>query len=587
MTLAEVHVAEAQQGNRLLVGVVVLAGLILTALVIGVTLLWDADVGPKGEPSERWVRLRLAGPLLDGPQEDAFHFDPEQAPLTLPQITGALHAAAEDPAISGLLLHLDRPQVGLAQAQELRAALTALIDAGKECVVWSKTYENLSWYLASPCTEVTMHPGGVPFVVGLSMQTTYFAGTLEKLGLTPDYLRVGEYKSAVESYTQAGPSPEAEEMYTALLESLQDTMVADLAATGRWSEAEVLALLDDPPVTPGAALDRGLLDALTYSDELNARFEDVDTVSLRAYLGEVLKTWKGRPAVAIVHVEGTIIDGRSAGGGFGGSSAGDRTIVERLRELEDDEDVAAVVLRVDSPGGSALASDVIWRAVEELKRHKPVVASMGGMAASGGYYVAMAADRIVADPATLTGSIGVYGGKVALAGLFEKVGLTTWSVSGAPLAGVNSSVDPFTDVERAKLQERMDAFYVTFVDKAAKGRAMSFDELDAVARGRVWTGAMAVERGLVDELGGIEHAVAVAGELAGLEDPGRMFVPKPLDLLEWLEVVTQPTDAQARAAAEVLLGEDTAELLGHARALQRALDQDGFLAALPLHVTIR
>jgi len=577
----------AEQGNRLLIGVVALAGLILTALVLGVTLLWDDEAIVTGEESKRWMRLRLAGAVLDGPEEDAFHFDPEQAPLTLPEISGALHAAAADPSVTGLLLHLDRPSLGLAQTQELRAGLTALTAAGKECVVWSKTYENVSWYLASPCTEITMHPGGVPFVVGLSMSTTYFAGTLDKLGLTADYLRVGEYKSAVESYTRDAPSDEAQEMYTALLDSLQGTFVDDLAATGRWTSEEVLALLEDPPVTPEAAVERGLIDALTYSDELNERFEDVDTVPLRAYLDEVRADWKRSPSVAIVHVGGTIIDGRSQGGGFGGTSAGDRTVVERLRDLEDDDDIAAVVIRVDSPGGSALASDVIWRAVGELKAVKPVVASMGGMAASGGYYVAMATDHIVADPSTLTGSIGVFGGKVALSGLFEKVGLTTWSVQGAPLAGINSSVEPFSERERAKLQERMDNFYASFVQKAAEGRGMSFDALDAVARGRVWTGAMAVEHGLVDELGGIEDAVRVAGQLAGVDDPGRRFVPAPLDLFEWLELMTEPSDAQARATLQAVLGERGSDLLAHSRALQTALEQDGFVAALPLHVAIR
>jgi len=619
----------ANTGTRLLLWIAGIGLFIAALTAIAVALLTEPGALPAVGAEGRWLELRLSGALADGPEEGRYSLDPENAPLYVTDIASTIREAADDPSIQGLYLLLRSPSLGLAGAQEIRGALADFTAAGKPCVAWSKTYENATWYLATACPEIHLHPEGVPAVLGLQLETTYYAGALEKLGIRAEYVRAGAYKSAVESYLQAGPSEEAREMYEALIESLYAHFIGDaargwaapaeaalaaaegdlealralglagtrqaplaLAEAGRgwvsrWSEEQARGLIDDPPVTARSALARGLVDALSFRDELEARIdESAERERLRSYMADRRGGFgRSGPQVAVVHLQGSIIDGRS-GGGFTGASIGDRTGVGYLDELREDDDVAAVVLRVDSPGGSALASDVIWRAVRRTAEVKPVVASMAGYAASGGYYVAMAPDHIVAAPSTLTGSIGVYGGKLALGGLFEKLGVSTWRVQRGAMAGLFSSTSPLTSAERAKLQERVDDFYRAFVTKAAQSRGVDVESMDAVAQGRVWTGAQAARRGLVDELGGLDLAIERAAERAGLAPGyGLTVLPRESTFIEaMLEAVEPPEErAEAAAALEAALGEELAAALARARQLE-ALFEGGGLAAAPLHL---
>ena len=388
------------------------------------------------------------------------------------------------------------------------------------------------------------------------------------------------------------------EMYNALLDSLFGGFIQTSAA-GRGSSPEsVSALIMDPPVTAQSALDRGLVDAMTYKDDFfESEGDPEDLRKFNPYVNNMRSDWaKGNKRVAVVHLQGNIIDGESTSGGFGSSMAiGDASVVPILNELAEDDNVIAVVLRIDSPGGSALSSDVMWHAIEELDQKKPVIASMGGYAASGGYYLAMGTRHIVAQPGTLTGSIGVFGGKFALGGLFEKVGVSTWTSKRGDLAGLYNVTEPFTESERAKIRIRIEAFYDSFVSKAADSRGMSWEELDAVAGGRVWTGEQGLEVGLVDELGGLERAIEVAIEEAGISDDeviGRVLLPKQLTLLEVLlegmagQQMQLSMEARDQAALEQLLGPQVTQALGWSQTLGQITQNGGLVAMHPVILNV-
>jgi protease-4 len=570
---------------------ITLFGMLLACASGGAVLLLLLDEGPSLSLSSNdgWLRVLLRGNIPDGPTESAIYFDESRIPLTVGDYVAALQVAASDESVPGVFLDLDDPHLGLAAASEIRRALLTLRDAGKPCHAWSKTYSNATWYLATACEKIVMHPEGVPFVVGLQVATEHYAGLLEKVGVEADYVKVGTYKSAPEAYELTGPSESSKLMLESLLDSLHDNLIAEVAESREMETSAVQALIDDPPVTGPTALARGLVDEL-YSRQawIEIHYDD-DLQGMRRYVRKMRRDWKSSgDTIAVLHLQGTIVDGSSESGAFGGQSVGDRSIVRHLERLRDDDDIKAVVLRINSPGGSALASDVMWEAIRRLDLEKPVVASMGAMAASGGYYVAMPARVIYANPATLTGSIGVFGGKFAVQGLYEKLGISTWSAQRGPLAGIYSSPGPFTDLERAKILERIEAFYRTFVTKAAEGRNMTFEELDSVAQGRVWTGTQALEVGLVDHIGGLEDAIAAAADLAGLEADsyGRLVLPKEKS---FVEVLFESPNDEERAHATLLvglLGEKTVQALLQARQLDRILRREGVVAALPYRLEV-
>ncbi|MCK6521710.1 signal peptide peptidase SppA [Myxococcota bacterium] len=586
----------ARKSTRLLMWLAAL-GVLLALLVIGgVTLfMWEGGPSSIASTPSGWLKLELQGELLDGPRAGGLTFDPEDTPLSVSELAAVVRRAQDDPEITGVFVDLDAPELSMATAQELRGALVSLTASGKPCVAWSKTYENLSYYLASACGEVHLHPEGVPLVLGLNVTTTYLADTLNKLGVKADYERVGAYKSAVETFEELAPSPASVEMYNSMIDDLYAALTEDIAAGRGRSVEEIRALIDDPPITATDAKDRGLVDQLTYRDELVDRLkEDGDGTTAKAYAKGLRADWRGAEhTIAVLHLSGNVVDGDSGGGGLGGGGGniGDRTVVKALDELAEDDDIAAVVLRIDSPGGSALASDVIWRAVRQLDEKKPVVASMGSTAASGGYYIAMAAREIVAQPGTITGSIGVFAGKFALTELYKKVGLTTWTTRRGALAGLLRSPDAFTDAERAKLRQRIEAFYTTFITKAAEGRGKTPEEIDAVAQGRVWTGRQAHGVGLVDQLGGVDLAVAQAASLAGLPadaEIGRSLLPKPQlfweALSESLENASAPT---VQVSLPDAFGPELSLAVEQAFALEQMSSRGGLLALDPVIVTVR
>jgi protease-4 len=435
-----------------------------------------------------------------------------------------LDSAATDRHVKGMLLDLSGPPLSWAQLEELRDAVAKVRAEGKPVVAYlSGSPSNGAYYLASACDKVYLHPAGSLDLIGLSLESQFFAGALDLVGVKAQYAKRADYKSSPEQWTNTEPSDPAREQMNALADDLFDALTAGIAE-GRGMESDaVVGLIDEGPFTAAEALEKGLVDELYYPDELEDKLEGVfpKGFELDDLYGAFPETsgWEHRKQVAIVYVDGPIVGGESQSPGLlSGGNTGSSTVVRQLRQAAEDSPVKAVVLRVDSPGGSAFASDEIWRAVEQLQEEgKPVVVSMGGVAASGGYYVAAGADAIFAEPTTITGSIGVYGGKFSLGELYEKVGVG-YEIYGrgrkASMYSMSREMDP---VEYEALDRMIEDTYDQFKERVATGRGLELDEVEEVARGRVWSGARAKEVGLVDELGGLQAAITYAKVEAGLD----------------------------------------------------------------------
>jgi protease-4 len=571
--------------TRLILWIAGLGVLVMTTTLVALLVLISDRPSIEGE--DNMLKLRLQGAIADGPTEGSMYMSATEIPLRVPDLALLLHTAAQDERVNGLFLHLENPQLSFAGAQEIRNGLVALEAAGKPCTTWSKSYDNLSWYMASACSRLTLHPEGAPQVLGLQVQTEHYAAAFEKIGVQAQIERIGQFKSAPEAYGRTSPSDPSKLQMNALLDSLHGQLVRD-TATGRKTNVEAIeALLADPPMDSQSAVTRGLIDESIYLDDLEESLGG-EFERARPYFSSIQKQWdRPRKAVAIVHVQGTIIDGRSQSPFGGGAMAGDNSLVSQIHKLEDDDSIVAIVLRVNSPGGSAIASDSIWQAVKRAGQVKPVVVSMGSYAASGGYYVSMPAAHIVAQPATLTGSIGIFGGKFSMGGLFEKAGITHWNASRTPYAGLNDITRPYTDSERAKIQARLQTFYSSFVNKAAEGRNMTPEALHERAQGRVWTGEQALEQGLVDSLGGLEDAITKAIELSNDIGPiGRQVFPRDNTL--W-DLIWSPPDLDPDTLSALLgqtIPQSLVGSLGEALVLGRILEAEGAAALLPERILV-
>ncbi len=498
-------------------------------------------------------------------------------PMALRDAVAALHRGAEDPRVAGLIARVQLPPAPIGAVQELREAIAAF-SAVKPSVAWAETYPGtLSYYLATAFREIWMQPSGEAGLIGFASNAMFLRDALDKVGIEAQFVARGEYKSAADLFTEDGYTDANREAVTRMLESLQD-QVWQAVAQSRQIDAGVLdELADKAPLLRDEALSSGLIDRIGFRDEAYARIaelagvegvspESIDTADklprmhLARYAGTArprlappvpsIPGRRGKPTIAVVSVEGPIVNGRGGPQGLplGPSSAGGDTIASALREVAADEEVSAIVLRVDSPGGSVTASETIWREVQRARdRGKPVVASMGSIAASGGYYVSMGADAIVANPGTITGSIGVITGKLVVRDLKDRLGVGSETLRTNANADAWSIDAPFTDEQRARREAEADMFYTDFVERVARGRNLRTEDVDAVARGRVWTGADALERGLIDELGGFRTAVRRAKVLAGLdEDTEVRLVGYPgsslLDLL-WPRGSSRPVAA--------------------------------------------
>ncbi|MBI5340784.1 MAG: signal peptide peptidase SppA [Mycolicibacterium rufum] len=470
-------------------------------------------------------------------------------PLLLRETIAAIHRAAEDPRVAGLIARIQLDAAPPGPLQELRAAIAAFTER-KPSLAWAETYPGtLSYYLASAFGEVWMQPSGTVGLVGFATSALFLRDALDKLGVEAQFTARGEYKSAANLFTQDGYTEAHREADTALVNSLRAQVWEAVAAARKIDPAAIDGLADRAPLLREDAVTAGLIDRIGFRDEAYARIADMtgaagdgdadgDDAPPRLFLSRYARTSrpsmptptlpgrKGKQTIAVVTLAGPIVSGRGRPvSPFGGASAGGDTIAAALRQAGADDDVAAVVLRVDSPGGSVTGSETIWREVVRLReRGTPVVASMGAVAASGGYYVSMAADAIVANPATITGSIGVVTGKLVARDLKDRLGVGSGTVRTNANADAWSVNAPFTEEQQAHVEAEADLFYTDFVHRVADGRRMSAEAVDQVARGRVWTGADALERGLVDELGGLRTAIARAKALAGIDEDTKVHI---------------------------------------------------------------
>lgn len=473
-----------------------------------------------------------------GPRVAAFHLDesyPYREPTgffaqrseTYLHLLGRLDEAARDDALTGVVFEIDRAPFSFAQIEEIRGRIAAMRAAGKKVVIYLDRYpDNRTYYLACAADEILLHPAGDLELIGLSAEMQYFRGTLDILGIEPQVAKRAEYKSAPEGLMRTESSGPAREQMNALLDDLSAHLQAAIAADRGWEAEHVRQLVDEGPYTADEALEKRLVDGLVYPDEIPEQLDRLftDRHVVEDDYGNNRDTigWLPRREIAVITIDGGIVSGESSGPGFfgGGYTAGADTIVRQLEAARNEKIIKAVVLRVDSPGGSSFASDEIWRAVERVKEaNKPVIVSMGSVAASGGYYVAAGADSIFASPSTITGSIGVYAGpKLSLQGLYDKVGIGSEIYTRGRNAAMWSMSKPMDDHEFDALDRMVAHTYAQFKDRVGEGRGLQPDQVENVARGRVWSGEDAQDGGLVDQLGGFHDAVAAARQQAGIPE---------------------------------------------------------------------
>ncbi|MGI9457860.1 MAG: signal peptide peptidase SppA [Aeoliella sp.] len=509
--------------------------------------------------------------------------------LDLRSTIGRLEKAAEDDTIDGLVLQIRNPTIGRGKVHELRAAITRFRTGGKKVYAQLEMAMPGDYLIASACDEIVMPESGMVLLPGLRMEAMFYKGLLDKVGIRADFIHMGDAKGAAEPMTRRKFSKPVRENLSAMVDDLYEQMVETVAFDRPITRAQATAAIDEGLMTAKRAKELGLVDRLAYATDLrnslgetydadklvyveNYGKKEVDTdFSGPAGLLKLLKLMSGGSSssrssgkkIAVVYAVGPITTGKSSQGLFGGASLGSTTIVKALREAADDDDVSAIVLRINSPGGSAIASDLMWSQIEAID--KPIVASMGDVAASGGYYIAMGADKIIAEPTTITGSIGVVGGKMAMQGLYDKLGITIDTISRGKNSGLFSGTKKFSPNEREAMVAMMEDTYDQFTSKAAAGRKMPVDQLKKLAGGRVYSGRQAKANGLVDELGTLHDAIAAAKKMAGIDADEKVKIktlPKPVD---FFDALFGDTDAEKEVAVRLDLSVVSPELKAIAR----------------------
>lgn len=541
----------------------------------------------------------LTGRLPERPGVSGLSFDLEE-PMYLHELIRRLKKAADDPRVPGVALTFDNAEFGWAQMEELRAACRRLRSARKEVYCYLEQADLGSYLVSTAASRVCLSQGGWLDVRGVQVESPYFKGLMDKIGVSADIEHMGDYKAAGEPFTRTGPSPEAEEMLQWLARDLFDQMVEAIAEGRDISVARARELIDQGPFHAQDALKNQLidevLDADAFIDVLRQKHGDelrldhdyaakerpsVDFSSPLAVfkiLGEAMKSSPAKrshkPAVAVIYLDGAIVTGETPMGLFGESgNVGSTTIRRRLALVRQDSSIKAVVMRVDSPGGSAIASDIIWRAARDLAEVKPLVISMGNVAASGGYYAAVAAPTIFADPATITGSIGVIGGKLVTKGLWDWVGINFHELSYGENADMESTNRPYDDRERALVRGHLQYVYDMFLDRVKRGRSQQLTgDLQKMAGGRVYTGRQALGLGLVDRLGGLHDAVEFAAAKAKLKNYDIRLVPEPTDFFQQLMKSLGPSEEESEDQIRLQVGDRRNQWLSRLPAAREILE---------------
>jgi protease-4 len=543
---------------RCFVGVGCLAALLLAAGSTSQAAKPEEAKAKKVEPL-RFGEIELKGAYTEGAAASGLFSATTE---TLAELIARIDKAAADEKLNGVVLKINGATLGWAKVNELRQAVSRLRAKGKQAIAYFDSAETHDYLLACACNQVVMPESGELAMLGLRAEVMFYKNLLDWLHVKAEMLRVGEFKSAAEPYDRTEMSKEFRLEMETILDDYVRQIVEAVSDSRKMPSKKVMEIIDNGPYSAKQAYAQGLIDRVGYEDEIEGfikaaaqdekrpveitknygkKKSDNDFSGFAGMMkmmqllmgGESQKRVGSKPKVAVVHAVGTIVSGKSTVSFFGGESLGSETFIKAVKQAADEKSVKAIVLRVDSPGGSALASDLMWRALQ--KAGKPIVVSMGDVAASGGYYISMGANHIFAEPGTLTGSIGVVGGKVAIGGLLDKVGITTSVISRGKNSGIMSMVSGFTPSERETMQKMLDEIYGQFTRKAAEGRKMEYTKLEKLARGRVYTGAMALKLNLVDELGTLDDAVQYAAKLGGLpagEKVERWLLPPPVSPLE-------------------------------------------------------
>ncbi len=523
--------------------------------------------------------------------------------LSLLKVTDALEAAAEDPSIKGIYINYLGPGdvSGTAMMEELRAALEKFHESGKFIITYNKTYSSALYWLASLSDKIYINPEGSIEWHGIAANVVFYKGLIDKLGVNMEILRHGTFKSAVEPYMTDRMSPANRMQTETMVSTIWNTMLSDVAEARNLSTDHLMACAENLTLSsPAVAVEQGFFDAILYEDEVMkilaaevagvdpsseeaAELDEPTFISLGDYSSTVLPSYKRMPRnkVAVVYASGEIVDGTSGTGVIG-----DITLAEQLAEQREDPSVKAVVLRVNSPGGSALASEVIWREMELLRAEKPVVVSMGDYAASGGYYISAPADIILSNRTTLTGSIGVFGLMFnAGEALEDKIGITFDVAKSASHADLGAVYRPMTAAERDYMMGQVERTYSTFVNHVSQGRNMTFDEVDAIGQGRVWCGADAEGIGLVDGMGTLSDAIDLAADRAGVADDYRVVevVPAGDPFSELLATAFAKSSAKESGVSADELG----RLFSNYNHVLRMLQTEGVQARMPYTIEIR
>ncbi|MBK6341321.1 MAG: signal peptide peptidase SppA [Flavobacteriales bacterium] len=580
-----------------------LIGVVLIVLFFGMLAAAAAGLGSKGKPTKikdgSVLQLTLDNELVDRGDDEQMDFDfgpfQGESKTGLNQVLAALDQAKSDEKIEGIFLDLTSVNSGFATLREIRNKLMEFKkESGKPVVAWAEFYTQGSYYLATAADQVYLQPKGMLDYRGLQSEYMFLKGLFEKLDIDMQFIRGSnnKFKSFGEVYTEEQMSPANRAQIELILRGLwADHRSAVSEKTGLSANeldtiANTFAAKDDE-----AARDLKLVDALMYRDELLAdikermsldKEKDIAFVSLGKYLhtdDEKEEEGDAKTKLAVIYAEGGISSGD------GDDGIGSTSLSATIREAREDSAVKAIVLRVNSPGGSGLASEVIWREVKLAAEAKPLVVSMGDVAASGGYYISCPATKIYAEPTTITGSIGVFGLIPNMQGFFKnKLGITFDGAKTHEYADMMTVSRPLTETEKRMMQQWVDDFYDGFVERVAEGRKLTTAQVDSIGQGRVWTGADAKERGLVDELGGLEDAIRAAATLANISDYRKVELPEQEDFLKKL-LKDLNTETKAWVAREYL-GED-AKLLKEYQRAREAKEQTGILARMPYDLIIQ
>jgi protease-4 len=516
--------------------ILVLIGIVLVIEIIAITVSYLA----RRIKPDTVLTASIEGEIEEQPPQDPLTEALFGTRLTVTNIVEALGRAETDPRITGIEMRVGESTMSMAKIQEIHQKIREFNRKGKFSVAYLEYGTNRTYYLASACQTVILLPTSLFHVRGMMTSTTFLRGTLDKLGIYPDLYHIGDYKDAMNVFTEKKYTAAHREADQALLEDLYRQFLRGVAEARGLKLEEAEKAIAQGPYTSQEALAAKLIDRLAYADEVRELVKQKNRGSdNRLNLAEYLRRTErgGGSKLAVIYATGTILPGRSGDTPFGGAVMGSETIAEQFRRAREDASIQAVILRVDSPGGVAFSSEIIRHEVVATKRVKPVVVSMSDLAASGGYAIAMSANKIVAEPGTITGSIGVVGGKYNLLGLYQKLGLSKDFIPTTENSTMDYPFQNYTSAQRESILKYMRDVYRSFIQGVAEGRHMQVEAVDKIGQGRVWSGERARQLGLVDELGGLDAAIRAARTLAKIPAGERIslvYLPPPKSLFEKL-----------------------------------------------------